>query len=145
MAAAGESADSFNRVILDTKTAGNWVIMLIHTIKPTNANWYNPVDIGAITASIAATKELGGVWQDSVVNVGAYWAGQKAFAAATTKTEGSQQTWSWSLPKNFPTGKCLRATVGGGVLRQNGKELTWNEHGYYEIALDAGSLTLAPQ
>jgi hypothetical protein len=119
--------------------------MLIHTIKPTKANWYNPVDVGAITSSIEATKQLGGVWQDSVVNVGAYWAGQKAFAAAAIKTVDAQQTWAWSLPKNFPTGRCLRVKVDGGVLRQNGKELAWNEHGYYELALDMGSLTLAPQ
>ena len=34
--------------------------------------------------------------------------------------------------------------VDGGTLSQNGKALAWNGHGYYEIALDAGSLTLSP-
>ena len=98
-----------------------------------------------ITESINATKELRTVWQDSVVNVGAYWMGQKTFIAGSTKTDNTNQTRTWTLPKNFPSGKCLRVNVDGGVLRQNSKELAWNEHGYYEIALDTGSLTLSPQ
>jgi hypothetical protein len=38
----------------------------------------------------------------------------------------------------------LRITVAGGTPSQSGRALTWNDHGYYEIALDAGSLTLGP-
>jgi hypothetical protein len=38
----------------------------------------------------------------------------------------------------------LRVKVDGGTLYQNGKPLPWSEHGYYEVGLDAGSLTLSP-
>jgi hypothetical protein len=33
--------------------------------------------------------------------------------------------------------------VTGGTLRQGGKELLWNDAGYYEVALDPGSLTIS--
>jgi len=32
----------------------------------------------------------------------------------------------------------------GGTLKQNGATLAWDPHGYYEIALDALSVTLSP-
>jgi hypothetical protein len=31
-----------------------------------------------------------------------------------------------------------------GTLSQNGTPLTWDPHGYYEVALEARSLTLSP-
>jgi hypothetical protein len=132
---------------MENKLAGKWVIMVIHSVNPTNAKWYNPVELEAIKSSIASTKEFGTVWQDSVVNVGAYWMGQKAFSAGPIKSDASSlgQTQTWVLPTSFPSGRCLRVKADGGVLRQNGREVTWNDHGYYEIALDAGALTLSPQ
>jgi len=48
------------------------------------------------------------------------------------------------LPEHFPPGRYLRVKVDGGTLSQNGKPLAWDDHGYYEVALDAGALTLAP-
>ncbi len=48
------------------------------------------------------------------------------------------------LPDHFPAGKRLRVRVDGGTLSQNGQTLAWDAHGYYEIALDAGSLMLGP-
>jgi hypothetical protein len=57
---------------------------------------------------------------------------------------GSDKTWTWKLPANFPPGKFLRVTVPGGTLKQNGATLPWDPHGYYEIALDAGSVTVSP-
>jgi hypothetical protein len=44
----------------------------------------------------------------------------------------------------FPAGKFLRVTVDGGTLSQSGVIVPWDDHGYYEIALDAGSVTLSP-
>ena len=41
-------------------------------------------------------------------------------------------------------GHFLRVTVDGGTLSQNGQALVWDGHGYYEVALDAGTLTWAP-
>jgi hypothetical protein len=84
------------------------------------------------------------VWIDTMATVGAYWRGQKVVAATTPTTSGSTQTWTWTLPDHFPTGKYLRVKVDGGTLSQGGNPLTWDSHGFYEIALDAGSLTLAP-
>ena len=79
-----------------------------------------------------------------MVDVGAYWLGQRAFSRAMTSQTGNARTWSWTLPGQFPTGKYIRARVDGGTPSQNGQPLTWDPHGYYEIALDAGSVTLTP-
>ena len=54
------------------------------------------------------------------------------------------QTWLWTLPDHFPTGRYLRVTVDGGTLSQRGRPLIWDSHGYYEVELDADSLTLTP-
>ena len=70
-----------------------------------------------------------------MVNVAAYYLGQKLIT-------GNGPTWTWNLPNNFPTGHYLRVTVDGGTLKQNGKALPWSSHGYYEVSLDEGSLTL---
>jgi hypothetical protein len=43
-----------------------------------------------------------------------------------------------------PTDASERVTVDGGTLWQDGAPLPWDGHGYYEVALDAGNLTLAP-
>jgi hypothetical protein len=123
---------------------GKWLIFLIHSIDPTTAEWYNPVNITDVTGSMSHAKGLTDVWTDTVVAIGAYWRGQKVLAATTPTTSGTTQTWTWTLPPHFPAGKFLRVTVGGGTPSQSGRTLTWNDHGYYEIALDAGSLTLGP-
>jgi hypothetical protein len=90
------------------------------------------------------SKTLGDMWIDSVVNVGAYWVAQKLFAAVTPVTAEETSTWSWTLPEHFPPGKYLRVVVDGGALSQGGDPLIWDPHGYYEIALDPGTLTLSP-
>jgi hypothetical protein len=118
--------------------------MLIHTLAPTAAIWYAPIDISVVTDSVAHAQSLGDVWIDSMVNVGAYWRAQKVLSAATPTSAGGDQTWNWTLPAHFPAGKVLRVKVDGGTLSQGGSPLAWDEHGYYEIALDAGSLTLSP-
>jgi hypothetical protein len=89
-------------------------------------------------------KDLGDMWIDTMRNVGAYWLGQKTFSNAMTMTSGSGTTWTWTLPDDFPPGHYLRVTVDGGTLTQNGVALAWDDHGYYEIALDEGSVTLSP-
>ena len=134
----------FNANIDSSRSSGRWLILLLHSIGPTTARWYATVDVSAITGSIAHARALGDVWIDTMANVGAYWRGQKVVTAAARTASGSTQTWRWTLPPHFPAGKHLRVTVDGGALSQDGKPLAWNPHGYYEIALDAGSLTLAP-
>jgi hypothetical protein len=111
---------------------------------PTTANWYAPIDVSVVTGSVAHAKSLHDVWIDTMVNVGAYWRGQRLVATATPATTNGAQTWTWTLPENFPTGKFVRVTVDGGTVWQLGTTLPWDSHGYYEVALDAGSLTVSP-
>jgi peptidoglycan/xylan/chitin deacetylase (PgdA/CDA1 family) len=143
-AVASETVDNFNTAIDGGHTAGRWLIFLVHTIMPSTANWYAPIDISVVTGSIAHAQALGDVWVDTMVAVGAYWRGQKVVAAATPTTANGAQTWTWTLPANFPPGKFVRITVDGGTVSQNGTTVPWDSHGYYEIALDAGALTLSP-
>jgi len=139
-----ETVDSFDSAIDTAHTSGRWLIFLVHTITPTTANWYAPIDVSVVTGSIAHAQSLGDAWIDSLANVGAYWRAQKILSAVTPTTAGSTQTWTWTLPAHFPPGKYLRVTVDGGTLSQNGNPVAWDSHGYYEIALDAGSFSVSP-
>jgi hypothetical protein len=118
-----------------------WMIYLFHTLLPTTQDWGGGVDIGAVTGNMAYAKSLGTVWIDSVVNIGAYWRGQQLLQAASPSTSAGVTTWRWTLPANFPTGRKLRVVVDGGTLSQNGTPLSWNSRGYYEVSLDAQSLS----
>jgi peptidoglycan/xylan/chitin deacetylase (PgdA/CDA1 family) len=144
MATTNETTASFNTAIDSAHSAGKWVIFLVHSINPTSATWYNPVHISTITGSIAHVKAMPDVWVDTVVQIGAYWRAEKMFSALAPATSGSDKVYNWTLPAHFPSGKYLRVTVTGGTPKQKGNLLPWNDHGYYEVALDAGSLTLSP-
>ena len=143
-AQTGDTAAVFNAKIDAAHAGGRWQILLVHSITPTDQLWYNPVAITDVTASMAYAKSLGDVWSDSVVHVAAYWLGQKLLAAAVPASAGTGQTWSWTLPPNFPPGRYVRVTLTGGTPTQAGVPLAWDDHGYYEVALDAGELTVAP-
>ncbi len=144
-AKAGDTADVFSARIDDARAEGSWLTMLIHTITPTDANWYAPVSLQAVTGAMRHAQERGDVWSDTVVAVAAYWRGQQLVATARPEDGAARTaTWSWMLPPHFPPGKYLRVTVDGGMLTQRGQPLVWDEHGYYEVALDAGELTLGP-
>ncbi len=138
-----QQTGTFNNNVNDARTRGGWVIYVIHGFTG-DAQAYNAFDLNQLTAAVQYTKSLGDMWIGTMVDVGSYWLGQKAFAQATTAQSGDATTWSWTLPGQFPPGKYIRARVDGGTLTQNGEPLTWDPHGYYEIALDAGSVTLAP-
>ncbi|HTB60485.1 MAG TPA: polysaccharide deacetylase family protein [Polyangia bacterium] len=150
--AENDGVAEFDAVVDAAHTDGQWVIMLLHSIAPTTAAWFATVDIAAVTGSITHAKSLGDVWIDSMANVGAYWRGQKlltsATPTATTPPSGKGQTqtstWTWTLPAHFPPGRLLRVKVDGGTLSQRDQPLRWDGHGYYEVALDAGALTLSP-
>jgi peptidoglycan/xylan/chitin deacetylase (PgdA/CDA1 family) len=144
MAGQNETATTFNSQTDGARSSGKWLIFLIHTITPTDANWYNPVAIGDVTAGMTYGKSFGDVWMGTVANVAAYWMGQKLIASAKPSTAGTDTTWTWTLPVGFPAGKHLRVKVDGGSLSQAGTPLDWDEHGYYTVALDAGTLTLSP-
>jgi peptidoglycan/xylan/chitin deacetylase (PgdA/CDA1 family) len=141
---AGETAAQFNQVTDEARAGGEWVIFLVHTLTPTGALWYAPVAIADVTTGMKHAQSLPDVWTGTLVDVAAYWRGQKLLSEARSTNAGSSTIWTWTLPPHFPSGKVLRVRVDGGTLSQNGRPLPWNPHGYYELALDAGSLTLSP-
>jgi peptidoglycan/xylan/chitin deacetylase (PgdA/CDA1 family) len=126
------------------RQAGKWRIILIHGFAGGSDGAYLPIDLQEFIASVNHAKSFGDLWLDSMVAVASYWRGQRALAAALPQASGASTTWSWTLPPHLPPGKYLRVKVDGGTLYQNGKALAWNERGYYEVGLDAGSLTLSP-
>ena len=143
--AQGAPASAFDSELDAARAAGGWKTMLVHGFNGGSDGAFQPVAVGEFTSHVNTTKSRGDVWIDTVVAVGAYWRAQKMFAALTPTTSGTSRTWTWTLPANFPPRKVLRVKVGGGTLIQAGHALPWDDHGYYEIALDAGSVTLAPR
>jgi peptidoglycan/xylan/chitin deacetylase (PgdA/CDA1 family) len=138
-------AATFNAEIDAVRNGGGWTTVLVHGFTGGSDGAYQPVDIGAFTASVNHAKSFRDIWIDSVVNVGAYWRAQKVFAEITPTTSGNSKTWTWTLPPHSPSGRVLRVKVDGGTLTQpGGRTLSWDDHGYYDVALDAGSLTLSP-
>jgi len=123
---------------------GRWMIYLFHTLLPTTQDWGGGEDIAAVTGNMAYAKSRGTMWIDSVVNISAYWRGQQVLQAATPVSSAGVTTWRWTLPANFPPGRKLRVVVDGGTLSQNGTPLNWDRRGYYEVALDAQSLSWMP-
>lgn len=144
MANTGETAEKFNSLIDSARMDGSWLIFLFHTINPTGDNWFAPVEITEIIESVEHAKAYNDVWIDTLANIGAYWVGQKMFNSLTPVKSGADLTWTWTLPEHFPKGKYLRVKVDGGRLKQGDKTLKWDKHGYYEVALDEGTLTLTP-
>ncbi len=141
---AGASASVLNSQIDTAQSSGGWRVVLVHGFTGGSDGAYQPIALSEFTSSVSHAIGLGNMWIDSMVNVGAYWRAQKVLSTVTPTTSGSDQTWTWALPANFPPGKCLRVTVGGGTVKQAGKALTWDTHGYYEISLDAGAVTVSP-
>jgi peptidoglycan/xylan/chitin deacetylase (PgdA/CDA1 family) len=139
----GASTANFNSEVDAARSAGKWRTMCIHGFTG-DGSAYQPVPLDSFIESVKHAKSTGDMWIGTITNVGAYWLGEKAFGSATTMTAGTDKTWTWTLPDQFPTGHYLRVTVDGGTLKQGGTTLTWDPHGYYEIALDVGSVTLSP-
>jgi peptidoglycan/xylan/chitin deacetylase (PgdA/CDA1 family) len=144
LAQPADTAAIFSAQIDEAHLQGEWLIILVHTITPTDQSWYNPVAITDVTGAMAHGQSLADVWNDSVVHIAAYWRAEKMFVAVTPATAGTVTTWTWTLPANFPPGQFLRATVTGGTLTQGTTPLVWDPHGFYEISLDAGTVTLSP-
>ena len=139
-AAAGDTAEKFNPAIESAHRSRNWLIFMFHSLGGDGG--YAPVDVAEVIKSIDFARAQGDVWIDSMVNVGAYWAGLKAVDAARVKKSGDELTYTWTLPAHFPPHHFVRITVDGGAVRQKGKPVAWNPAGYYEIALDAGEVTV---
>jgi peptidoglycan/xylan/chitin deacetylase (PgdA/CDA1 family) len=140
----GAGADPFIQRVDRVRNSGSWQVVTIHGFSGGSDGAYQPISLDGFINSVEYARDLGDVWIGTMENVGAYWLGQKLFDAASPQTSGETQTWSWTLPELFPPGKYLRVVVDGGTLSQDGTTLPWNEHGFYEVALDAGSLSLSP-
>jgi len=136
----------FNAKVDGVRNTGTWQTVLVHGFNgaapPDDA--YNPVDLGVFQQAVTYAKSFGDIWIDRVVDVASYWRGQAAFSKATQTPSGNGTTFAWALPDHFPPGKFLRVSVDGGTLTQAGTPLAWNDHGYYEVALDEGAVTLSP-
>jgi hypothetical protein len=141
---ANAPASAFDVHVEGAHRAGGWAIVLVHGFTGGTDGAYKAVRIDDFASAVAHARARDDVWIDSLVAVGAYWRAQKLLAATTPSTAGDTTTWSWTLPPHFPPGKYLRVKVDGGTLTQAGKPLAWDDHGYYELGLDAGTLTLGP-
>ena len=140
----GETERVLDSEIDDARSGGRWLIFLFHSLLPTSQNWYAGIDVTNVTGSMYHTRAARNIWIDTLTRVAAYWMGQKIVAQAVPGLSGKDYVWNWKLPAHFPKGMYLRVTVSGGTPSQNGKVLAWDPHGFYEIALDAGSLKVSP-
>ena len=114
---------------------GKWVIYVVHGFDLNDSSTWQPVPIASVSG--AMTKAVSdGYWTEGMTNVGAYWQGQKLIPASATTTA------TWTLPANFPPNMCVRITTTGGTVKQKGETISWNPHGYYQISLDAGAVTV---
>lgn len=142
--ATNAPASAFNAKVDAIRQNGTWQTVLVHGFNGFNDFAFQPVSLQAFLDAVNYAKSFGDVWIDTVLEVGAYWLGQRAFNAAAPTSSDGRTTWTWTLPANFPPGKFLRVVVDGGTLTQDGARLAWDDHGYYEVSLDRGSLTLSP-
>jgi len=127
---AGESASSMT----SSFQSGKWRIFVIHGFDSQNGT-YQPVPIANVTSTMSSAVSMG-YWAEGITNVGAYWQGQKLISASATTSA------TWTLPAKFPKNMCLRVTTTGGTVTQKGQTVPWDDHGYYQISLDAGEVTV---
>jgi len=126
----GESAASMSSAI----TAGRWRIFVLHGFD-SQGGTYQPVPIANVTGSMSKAV-MDGYWVETMTNVGAYWQGQKLISASATTSA------TWTLPDKFPPNMCVRITTTGGTVTQAGETIPWDDHGYYQISLDKGEVTI---
>jgi hypothetical protein len=141
---SGASASSLTSPIDSAYSKGEWSTFCIHGFTG-DSNAYQPFPLSSLTDAVKTEKQKKDLWIDTMQAVGAYWRAGRAFAKATKSTSGSDTTWKWTVPKNNPPNTCLRVKSDGGVVKQKGAEVPWDDHGYYEISFDAGEVTLSAQ
>ena len=146
--ATGAAASAMESSLNTAVNSGKWEIFLVHGFTGGNDGAYQPVDINQFTTVVGWARDKGNVWLDSVGTISGYWVAQYNFNKLTPATSGSDKTWTWKtsdFSTPFPPGRYLRVTTDGGTLKQGNTTLSWDDHGYYEISMDAGTLTLAAQ
>lgn len=137
-------ASEFNSKVDNARANKRWQILVLHGFTSGGFGGYHAVDLEEFVISVDYARSLQDVWLDTMIAVGTYWIGQKRLTSLTPTTTGNIITWNWTLPDHFPKGKYVRVTVTGGTLQQGLQTLVWDPHGYYEVALDAKTLTLSP-
>lgn len=112
--------------------AGKWKVICIHGFDGDGyqANYSASQFTTTVKSALSA-----GSWVTTVTNVAAYQVGQSLMKAGGSSIK-------WTKPAIFPPNMCVRATTTGGTVKQKGAEVPWNDHGYYEISLDAGEVTV---
>jgi hypothetical protein len=142
---ASAQASDYQSQIDQARSTNGWRVILVHGFQGGSDGAYQAVDLNQYLMGVMYAKTFADLWIGKMVDVGAYWRGQNAFQKnMPTGTPATMQTWTWTLPPAFPPGKYLRVMVDGGTLTQNGTPLVWDTHGYYEVSLDVGTLTLSP-
>jgi hypothetical protein len=139
----GAGTSQMNPKVDGAVNGGGWQTVCIHGFQGGSDGAYQPIDLDGFIEHVEYAKGQD-IWIGSMLDVGAYFIGRKAVADAAVAVEGDAEVYTWTLPDIFPPGQYVRVTVDGGTLSQDGVPLPWNEHGFYEVALDAGSLTLSP-
>lgn len=141
----GASASSLTSVIDGAYSKGEWQTFCIHGFSdpPGDGSAYQPFLLASLTDAVKTEQAKKDLWIDTMQAVGAYWRAGRTFAKATATTSGTDKTWTWTVPKNNPPNTCLRVKSDGGVVKQRGAVIPWNDHGYYEISFDAGEVTLS--
>jgi len=144
---SGASASSLTSVIDGAYAKGEWQTFCIHGFSdpPGDSSAYQAFPLASLTDAVKTEKAKKDLWIDTMQAVGGYWRAGRAFAKATSTTSGTDKTWKWTVPKNNPPNTCLRVKTDGGVLKQKGATIPWDDHGYYEISFDAGEVTLSSQ
>jgi hypothetical protein len=146
--ATGASASSMQSSVTSGTSGGKWNVFLVHGFSGGSDGAYQPVAIGEFTNTVKWARDQGTMWVDTVENVASYWIGAYGFKKLKSTTSGTDQTWTWKTSdfnNPFPPGKYLRVKTDGGTLKQGSTVLQWDDHGYYEVSLDAGTLTLSAQ
>lgn len=126
----GESAASMGSAI----QSGKWRLFVLHGFD-SQGGTFQPVPIANVTGAMSKAV-MDGYWVETMTNVGAYWQGQKLISASATTSA------TWTLPDKFPPNMCVRITTTGGTVTQKGETIPWDDHGYYEISLSAGEVTV---
>ena len=119
--------------------AGKWRVFCIHGFQDASGGnsldgAYHAIPLSPFTSAVQSAIS-GGSWVETVTNIAAYNWGQHAIGTNATSA-------SWTLPSVFPPNMCVRITTTGGTVTQNGADVPWDDHGYYEISLDAGKVTV---
>lgn len=115
--------------------SGKWKVICIHGFTGGTDGAYQAIPLDSFTSAVKAAVS-GGSWVETATNVAAYQVGQNLISKA------SGSPIKWTKPSVFPPNMCVRVTTTGGKVTQKGAEVPWDDHGYYQISLDAGEVTV---